>query len=154
MGDVLGWLNTRWGMSEDEVAFSLSAMDVETGAVAKFGKGLYSPMVIRNLPISHYLFDAQPQFDEKTRRLEQVLLSHEAGSASEVSIVALTANAILTEKFGIPARDGTTDDFIWDFPSTRITLSSLIIESIGTFSTYILFARGAPWPRPVSPAAF
>jgi hypothetical protein len=83
-----------------------------------------------------------------------VLISYEHSEPSKEPTAAVNAaRRILTERFGAPSRDGTSNDWLWLFPTTTIRLSVLFIEDISS-SAFICFTATAEAPKLDRPSAF
>ena len=67
--DVLGWQNTRWGMTEEQAAAALGNRGLRVNPPLKYA-GLYVPLRTR-VQISSYTMNALLQFSDKTKTLRQ-----------------------------------------------------------------------------------
>jgi hypothetical protein len=71
--DLPGWDKTRWGMSSAEIAALYGRQAVRLDGRVEFA-GLYSDVALRRAGFAGLDFIVYFQMDDKTRRLEQVLL--------------------------------------------------------------------------------
>ena len=112
--DVLGWQNTRWGMTEEQAAAALGNRGLRVNPPLKFA-GLYVPLRTR-VQISSYTMNALLQFSDKTKTLRQVLVTWRTDSI----VLWVRLRDLLTEKYGSPAQVGKLSE--WRFKTTIIDL--------------------------------
>lgn len=106
--DLHGWLETRWGMDETYVRIlGLHDKQYEIGSKSSFSAELLFTQTRRPL----------------RSRLRFVRLKHESDvTARDVALV----REVLTERFGRPARNGTSDGLFWRFPTTTVSLTQVV----------------------------
>jgi len=112
--DVLGWRNTRWGMTEEEARTALGRQGQQVNPPLKYA-GSYVPLTT-TLHISGYAVNVLLQFSDKTKTLGQVLLTWRTDSI----VLWAKLNDRLTEKYGPPAQVGNLNE--WRFKTTTIEL--------------------------------
>jgi hypothetical protein len=112
--DVLGWQNTRWGMTEDQAAAALGTQALRIDPPIKYA-GLYVPLRAK-VQVSNYTMNALLQFSDKTKTLRQVLLTWRTDSI----VLWEKLSDLLTEEYGPPAQGGKLTE--WRFKTTIIDL--------------------------------
>jgi hypothetical protein len=117
--DLLGWQNTRWGMTEQQAATALGQDAQRINPPHKF-KRLYVPLK-STISISHFNIDVDLQFSNETKTLAQVLLTYDGAGHEELWA---KLRDLLTEKYGAPHQVGTTKRE-WRFKTTIIVLDLL-----------------------------
>jgi hypothetical protein len=120
--DILGWQNTRWGMTVDQAAVALGNQGRRVEPPEKF-KNHYAPLKTK-IQISGYDLDVLLQFSDQTKTLQQVLLKSSTGGLS----LWATLRDLLTEKYGAPIQIGKARE--WRSKSTIIELDHLLIPGI------------------------
>ncbi|MFQ5572517.1 MAG: hypothetical protein ACE5G0_22820 [Rhodothermales bacterium] len=117
-GDVPGWQNIRWGMTESQVRSAVGRRPSEV--IEEYADG-YSPMKVPVHIRSHLLY-AFPIFSNQTGRLVRVQIRPEAPAYGLWDALY----EWLEERYGKPAeRDTATRDteaYTWRFPTTTIRL--------------------------------
>lgn len=152
--DLLGWQNTRWGMTETEIIASVGAERLRHIERIVFGVDAYTDLIIPSVNIDRYPFEVRFQMKGNTNRLIQVLLNHESDELSSEPIQQVNAaRKLLSEKFGAATRDGTSNTWYWEFPSTTIMIHTYFIEDI-TSSAFIRFFAPGEMPGPEKVSAF
>jgi hypothetical protein len=120
--DVLGWQNTRWGMTEEQAVAALGTQGLRVDPPLKYA-GLYVPLR-STIQISGYKMNALLQFSDETKTLRQVLLTWRTDS-----IVLWEKLAdLLTEKYGPPAEAGKLIE--WRFKTTIVNLDRWVEPEI------------------------
>jgi hypothetical protein len=149
--DLLGWQQTRWGMTDEEIVASVGVQQLRRTARST-STNVYHELIIPSVDVGRYPYDVQFQMSNSTNRLIQVLLKHDAEELSSLPTRQLdSARKLLSEKFGPPRRDGTSEDWVWAFPSTTIMLQTFFIEEIVSSAIIRFFAPGEmPGPQEVS----
>lgn len=132
MNDVLGWQNTRWGMTADEI-ISAVGLDRLRQIPLETGKDWYAELAIPDVDIGRNAFDITFQMSSETDRLKQVLIRHEDATNRPQEMQFQETLEIIAEKFGQPARIGTSNEWMWEFPTTTIFLEAFYIEDIASF---------------------
>jgi hypothetical protein len=112
--DVLGWQNTRWGMTEEQAAAALGAQGLRVNPPLKYA-GLHVPLR-STIQISGYKMNALLQFSDEKKTLRQVLLTWRTDSI----VLWAKIRDLLTEKYGPPAQAGKLSE--WRFKTTIIDL--------------------------------
>jgi hypothetical protein len=112
--DVLGWQNTRWGMTEEQAVAALGTQGLRVNPPLKYA-GLYVPLR-STIQISGYKMNALLQFSDETKTLRQVLLTWRTDSI----VLWEKLGDLLTEKYGPPAQVGKLIE--WRFKTTIIDL--------------------------------
>lgn len=131
MEDVFGWRSTRWGMTKSEILNAVGSNNVTETARRDF-ESLYSELEIKSVKIGEFYFRVFFQMAAKTQRLRQVLIQYEDLNLSDPHTAFRTAEKILSEKFGKPARVGTSDEWVWQFPTTEIFLNKFYMPEIAS----------------------
>ena len=86
--------------------------------------------------------------------LSQALIRHQADDVDRAPLGAFrAAQSILSERFGNPRRLGTSNAFVWEFPTTTIELETFFIEGVVS-EVPIRFFPSAPGASKPPPAAF
>lgn len=105
LDDLFGWLETRWGMDSYYVLLlNLHKQQYEIG--------------------SRTDFEVELSFTEvrfpRSKRLSRVrlIVDRETIKASDVA----SCRAVISEAFGKPTRNGTSDTLVWRFPTTTVSL--------------------------------
>ena len=129
MGDLLGWQNTRWGMTGDEIVRAVGADVVKRSERQRY-HGAYSVLCIPNVSIGSHSFKVMFQMDEASERLSQVLVSYEDLELSDPRGVFEVARCVLTERFDKPERVGTAEIWQWTFETTYIELSMTYLPGV------------------------
>jgi hypothetical protein len=151
MDDVSGWQQTRWGMTADEI---IAAVGSHIRKVPREEyPNAWSELCIPDVEIGDYPFLVQFQMEKVTGTLTQVLIKHEEELDKEPTGAFNTARRVLSERFGQPKREGTSDTLVWAFPTTTITLSMFYIENI-LATVGIGFKPTSIAPTQTRPAAF
>ena len=119
MNDLLGWQQTRWGMTEAEIVLAVGANRLERIERAKY-QNMYADLVVPLVEVGKYRFDVIFQMDNQSDKLAQVIVTHDADPSFESTGPRDQAIEILSEKFGRPSRVGTSDTWRWHFPTTTI----------------------------------
>lgn len=132
--DVAGWYETRWGMTDEEIVATVGAANLGRydQRCNRFGLPLSPPysdfveltrpgLQIGQTPF-RALFLMRPD-DGGIPRLVEVILrtAIESWEKLRAADVVLIRN-VISERFGKPTRDGTTDRMVWRFPSTTIVM--------------------------------
>jgi hypothetical protein len=154
MDDVLGWQQTRWGMTNDET-IAVVGSDIRKGSRTGGGDGdsWYSELSIPDVRIGEYPFFVEFQMDKFTGTLTRVMIKHDGELDKEPIGAFNTARRVLSERFGQPKRDGTSDTLVWAFSTTTIMLTMFYIEDIMSV-VGIGFHPTAIAPTQMRPAAF
>jgi hypothetical protein len=146
MNDVLGWQNTRWGMTEKEIIEAVSMENLQISQPQNF-EGSYSTLSITNTKIGDFYFDVLFQMSKEDDCLIRVLIRCEELKPDGYPARQFTAaKKILSERFGQPTRVGTTDDFQWKFPTTTITLSVIFIADLYSLVAISFMPTGSVSP--------
>lgn len=151
MDDVLGWRATRWGMTKADILHVIGANNLTETSRQDF-RYVYSELEIKSVKIGEFDFDVVFQMGTETHRLEQVLVRYEDLDLRDPDPAFRTAKNILSETFGKPARDGTSDDWVWRFPTTVIEISKSYMPELWS-AVYIRF-RPATTEQSLAVAAF
>ena len=149
--DVLGWQQTRWGMTADEIIAAVGS-HIRKGP-REDGDSWYSELCIPDVEIGDYPFFVQFQMDKVTGTLRRVMIKHEEELDKEPTGALNTARRVLSERFGQPKREGTSDTLVWAFPTTTIRLTMHYIEDIMA-AVGVAFNPTSIAPTQTRPAAF
>lgn len=119
-GDVEGWTQARWGMTEDEVSktFEHKVARIENPKSYDHGTA-YCPLVIYDVEIGKYKYSVNFVFDNETKTLVKVIIRPDNKKPSEVQFHSLEQQ--LTEKYGPPSY--SKDD---KHPDTRISRTVIV----------------------------
>lgn len=120
--DVLGWQQTRWGMTESQAALALGAGATRVNPPEKF-QNLYVPLKV-TMDVAGSQVEALLQFSDQTKTLRQVLLRSKVGGIGAWA----KFRDLLTEKYGNPNQVGNKRE--WRFQTTIIELAHLQIPRI------------------------
>jgi hypothetical protein len=134
--DLLGWENTRWGMTEKEVRaaltipFSTPRSEAEQPSDEKW----YMPFLIRDFGIQRSLFEVRFLFDRQSKKLDVVIVELR-GDVYRLSDVRYQTRmfdwmiALATERYGKASsvRDWSetgvyNKEVVWKFPSTVLAI--------------------------------
>lgn len=115
--DVLGWEQTRWGMTEKQVAAALGSTAQHITPPEQF-EGFYAPLKVV-IGVAGYSVEIFFQFSLQTKILSQVLLRCTIGGGDLWTKLC----DLLTEKYGPPFRIEKVRQ--WRFDSTTIELHHL-----------------------------
>src|SRR5947209_7188490 len=137
MDDLLGWQQTRWGMSEAEIIVSVGKEQLKKTPRQKY-QGMYSDLMIPSVDVGKIPFDIIFQMEEASNQLSQVLVSNIGDPQLGCAGAVAAARKLLTERFGTPERIGSSDGWQWVFPTTTIEIFALEIEDISA-DTYVRF---------------
>lgn len=128
--DIEGWQTTRWGMTDSEIVSVVGIEKLGRIARAEY-QGLYADLEIPRIDVGRYEFKVIFQMNSETDKLTQVLVQHmPEDQRSEPKDAFNTAKKLLSERFGAPERQGTSDTWLWRFPTTVIDLQYFYIEDI------------------------
>ena len=116
-GDLAGWRNTRWGMSEGELR-ALLARELESVEGAFQFRDLVVPVAIMNLPVAGRPFMVLFQLDPEERRLRQVLLRYRGSRPTHSDFVAVAT--ALADEHGPPEASRSEQDYSGKFPSFMV----------------------------------
>ena len=150
--DVFGWQSTKWGMTELEIIDSIGNEYVFRKTREDFGK-YYSELTIPIVEIGPYDFAILFQMNKLNDRLSKVLIRHDGEPDENQADAANSSRRILTEKYGVPQREGTTNAWIWRFPTTTIVMSHHVIADLFSF-TAIAYMPTEDYTGPMKPPAF
>lgn len=106
--DVPGWLETRWGMDQTFVALlGLHKPTYEIGSRTQFSVELTFTKTYRPYRSRLSLVRLKDEYEVTTRDVSSV-------------------REVLNERFGKPARSGTSDTMFWRFPTTTVSMWHLV----------------------------
>ncbi|WP_092090416.1 hypothetical protein [Bradyrhizobium brasilense] len=148
--DVPGWQSTRWGMQNTEIIAAVGSENLKIDPREQYGS-FYSEISIPEVKIGEHSFHVVFQMDGDDR-LAQVLIRHDSDREPVRAFTA--AKSLLSERFGSPERQGTTDEFFWRFPTTTISLSTIFLRGISLSHVVIVFIPTANIKPKRSVAAF
>jgi hypothetical protein len=129
LDDVLGWRNTRWGMTEADVKGSLDTLGLPlTPLPPPYGRALGADAPFKTtveIAGSHY--DAIFVFPDDTRRLGRVLIRTVTFSRHRALELHSTLARVLTEQLGPPGETESQGSIAsltrWMFKTTSVVLS-------------------------------
>lgn len=147
--DVLGWGQTRWGMSAAALVDALGPVargPVALGpAVVPLGGRLdyatgYAEAGVRGVDLGGLAFDGFLQMNRERQGLEQVLLERRNAAVSEAVFAAVIEALVLSygppsQICGAPSPDPLLGEVVWRFPTT--TIHALVLD----FRTARVFTR-------------
>ena len=139
--DLAGWDETRWGMSESELARVLARRSVRLAAALDY-KEFVVRATVPGLRLAGRPFVALLQLDRRTERLAQVLLRYRGDFPMLSDFVAL--RDLLAKDLGPPAERRAETDYRgsipsfwieagWTFPTTAVVLA-LVDQNADPFS--------------------
>lgn len=139
--DLAGWDETRWGMSEKELARVLGQRSARLPSPLDY-KEFVVRATVPGLRLAGRPFVALLQLDRKTERLAQVLLRYRGDFPMLSDFVAL--HDLLAADLGAPAERRAETDYRgsipsfwieagWTFPTTAVVLS-LVDQNADPFS--------------------
>jgi hypothetical protein len=145
MDDLLGWQQTRWGMTETEIIAAIGAERLRR-MPKEVGNNWYAELTIQNVEIGPFPFDITFQMANDSHRLQQVMIRHEASPDKEPAAEFRSTIQILSGKFGQPKRVGTSESWLWTFPTTTIYLDTFCIQDMASFVAirFTPSSRGTP----------
>jgi hypothetical protein len=161
--DVLGWQESRWGMSNEEIVRAFGPR------IARLPKGedfltWHADYVMRHVELEGEVFSVFFQMDNETKKLAQVLVRlDEQESRVPRDEIFAKIETMLIHEYGAPVdktdhRRSSSIDFafldlsrLWRFPTTTIELSygwdNQIEASLLTIRYFPTRATGR-WKRP------
>lgn len=129
--DLLGWGETRWGMSGEEIAGVLGSRRVRLGTPLRYA-GLIVRDTVPGLRLAGRPFVALLQLDGRSERLAQVLLRYR-GDFPMLSDFAAVRDVLAAELGAPRERRAETDrrgsfpsfwiEAIWMFPSSVVAVA-------------------------------
>jgi hypothetical protein len=139
--DLAGWDETRWGMSENELARVLGRRSARLTSPLDY-KELVVRATVPGLRLAGRPFVALLQLDRKTGRLAQVLLRYRGDFPMLSDFVAV--RDLLAADLGAPAERRAETDYRgsipsfwieagWTFPTTAVVLA-LVDQNADPFS--------------------
>ena len=137
--DVPGWSAARWGMTEAELKTAIPKGLTKLPGRWQYGK-TYADYAVLGTRLGGLAFNAFFQMNNKTDRLEQVLLERRRPQATPAAFYRLLD--ALEEAYGPPtetceqAKTGGTPlryALIWRFPTTTLRASFLDFSSTAVF---------------------
>ncbi|WP_193367160.1 hypothetical protein [Pelagibius marinus] len=138
--DVPGWGATRWGMTADELRAALGSRVTELPGRWVYG-GAYAELAVEEVEIGGLTFTAYLQMNDRTERLQQVLLERRRTGAVPAAFEQVID--ALTSRYGPPAEDcaqaktgGQPLDYevTWRFPTTILHAKFLDFSTTAVFS--------------------
>ena len=138
--DLPGWQETRWGMTAGEIETALGDKVFRLSGRWLYG-GAYAELAVREVEIDGLAFTAYLQMNDKTDRLQQVLLERRRVGALPSAFEHLIA--ALEQAFGPPTADcaqaksgGQPLDYqmTWRFATTTVHASFLDFSTTAVFS--------------------
>lgn len=127
--DLLGWRDTRWGMSASEIkevldgnklkhlSDKLTINGSKAGENASYYDLVYGPLTIGSTDFDvKFIMGRSLPHDQ----LGAVVIQSEKWSSINKT-EATTIKHIISEKFGKPERNGSSEEFRWSFRTTTIT---------------------------------
>jgi hypothetical protein len=152
MTDLLGWQQTRWGMSANDIVAAVGVEHLRQAERQTFQES-YVDLVIPNVKIGKHDFTVYFQMANDTNKLIQVLIRHEGELHQEPRDAYDVARKMLTERFEQPNRSGTSEVLIWTFLTTVIELTITFSENI--LSLVAIIFKPAETPEKfLTPSAF
>lgn len=142
MKDLMGWKNTHWGMTEREIIDSVGGGVLSARDKMDYSTN-YSTMVIPGRNVGGFSYDVIFQMSKSKHTLCKVLLQHELDENTDWLRPFDFAKTILDEKFGQSIRNGTSEGYSWNFPTTIIDISYLDVFSFSAIS--IIFSPTAEY---------
>ena len=119
--DLLGWQQTRWGMTEAQAAAAVT--DATRVSPPEKYSGMYAPMKAR-MEVSGSEVEVMLQFSYKTKTLSQVLLKPRFGGLETWA----KFRDLLTSRYGASTQVGKKRE--WKFKTTVVELSHLQIPGV------------------------
>jgi len=144
--DLEGWQDTRWGMTERELVAAINSAELLHIHREDY-LSHYADYSLPNLDVAGFYFDVTFQMDKNSNRLSQVLIKHDADPHTKPTKAFSSALKLLTEKLGKPERAGTSDEFVWKFPTTTVCLSVYFSEEILSFVSVIYCPTASYQPK-------
>lgn len=128
--DLLGWQNTRWGMTEEEIIEHMPDAPFQPVPHQDFGTA-YCKLILSRVKIGDSAFEVLMQMNKDTDRLSHVLIKNDGDPsyAADKTVFNDTLR-ILTERFGKPARTATSNAYNWTHPTTTVELFTIEIKDI------------------------
>jgi len=130
--DVLGYRQTRWGMTASELREAIGD-ELEESASRRDFKKYYADYHLSDIEIDGDSYQVIFQFDKETDRLAQVLLRRDCDTFAPPVLAYQSVEALLTRKYGAPTlRSGEPLDQVtqWIFPTTSIELMLTFVEGV------------------------
>ncbi|MEO3428220.1 hypothetical protein AAFN88_05140 [Pelagibius sp. CAU 1746] len=138
--DLPGWDTTRWGMTGEELRAVLGERAAELPGRWVYG-GAYAELAVEEVEIGGLVFTAYLQMNDRTERLQQVLLERRRTGAVPAAFEQVVD--ALTERYGPPSGDcpqaktgGQPLDYevTWRFPTTILHAKFLDFSTTAVFS--------------------
>lgn len=150
--DLLGWRDTRWGMSDSEIEAVLDRAKLKrlpnrltiNGLNAEdcipYYDLLYGPLVIGNTNFNvKFIMRPYPSQD----RLATVVIQSERWSAISKG-EAVIIRQIISEKLGKFRRNGSSEEFWWAFKTTTVTYFYILGRDDGVACIQFMPTANAP----------
>jgi hypothetical protein len=127
MSKGIGYGNTEWGMSPDEV------VTAQNGKAHLIKPDKYynswGKVRIDNVSIGHYLYNINFLFDASNRLTQVNVNNIDKSSGRTIQRQFDSLNQLLTQKYGEPLFK-SNDAIIWQTANTTIELSKLVIDGV------------------------
>ena len=127
--DVLGWQETKWGMSEGEI-FKAFRSSLKPLPKNKAPQGNFMEHCIPDYMIEGINFTVLFKMDDRTKGLNEVMISHAEMPSLPNNIGFDRIASLLARKYGQPSQEKNQKEggiekrsAEWIFPTTTITLS-------------------------------
>lgn len=133
--DVLGWDNTKWGMTVEELQYIIGKDLKKRNPRHDELDNMYSGLQLRQIIIGQSEFRASFWMNEDSDKLKRIVFVPEGVPKKyEWAETFIELEKYLVSKYGNPQLQktsndpGTSADRKWMFPSTEIELSYLSID--------------------------
>jgi hypothetical protein len=133
--DVYGWDKVRWGMTGEEVRAVLGKGVQERNAKHDKKEQMFTDLELKGIKMGKGSFRATFWMDEDSNKLKRIVFVPEGEPAQyELAETFIDLENYLVEKYGDPDLEetsndpGTSAEREWDFPSTVIDMSYLMLE--------------------------
>lgn len=139
--DVEGWSKAQWGMTEEQILEIFKGEVVRLDKV-EFYENWYASIGINNLEIGGDKFYVHFLMNKKKKTLQQVNIIAKEEALQGIEVVFEFLEQLLVEKYGKPSFKNEEEykgRVIWNFPTTVIELSYLVISEINFKKLTIIY---------------
>ncbi len=133
--DVFGWDKVRWGMTGEEVQAVLGKEVHKRNAKHDKKERMYTDLELKGIKMGKGSFRASFWMDEETKKLKRIVFVPQGQPDQyEWAETFIDLENYLVGKYGDPDIEETSNDpgtsalRMWNFPSTEIEMSYLMLE--------------------------
>jgi hypothetical protein len=124
--DLLGWQETRWGMTSAEIEAAMAGTRLEKLAGVKkladykdrpYHPNGYKVFIANTEFVVRFVMQSDGNGNEILSLVELKHKLYETVKMSEVNLI----KKVISERYGPPSRSGTSERLFWRFPTTTIS---------------------------------